>query len=149
MLKRARLGLAVAGCVLLSGCWHQVVSTGLAPGATVVKKPWTSTWIFGLVEAKPINVRAECPGGVAFVASKHTVPNALGAIITFGIWVPIDVTVTCAGGRASLDPKMIQLPLGENVGEAMALAAKMSREKGETVALVWEPASTVQAEVTQ
>lgn len=149
MLTRVRLGVAVAACVLLSGCWHQVVATGLAPGATTVKKPWTSTWILGLVEAKPINVRQECPGGVAFVASKHTVPNSLAAMITLGIWTPVDVTITCAGGRASIGADMIQVPLGQSTTESVALAARLSREQGQTVALVWEPASNVQSEVTR
>ncbi|MCC6317177.1 MAG: hypothetical protein IT361_05740 [Gemmatimonadaceae bacterium] len=134
--------MTIAACVLLSACWHQVVNTGLAPGATVVDKPWTSTWIFGLVEAKPINVRAECPSGVALVASKFTVMNWLGAAVTFGIWVPWHVTVTCAGGRAAIDPGMIQVPLGTSPNDALHRAADLSRERGEAVALVWDVAST-------
>lgn len=149
MLRRVSMGMAVAGCVLLTGCFHQVVSTGMAPGTTVVAKPWTSTWIFGLVEAKPINVRQECPGGVALVASKMSFLNGLAAGLTFGIWTPQDVTITCAGGRASLDASVIQLPLGEAVTESVALAARTSRERGVPVALVWEPTSTLQAEVSR
>ncbi|MBC7895776.1 MAG: hypothetical protein H7066_10190 [Cytophagaceae bacterium] len=149
MLTRVRLGAAVAACVLLSGCYHQVVSTGLAPGATTVKKPWTSTWVFGLIEAKPINVRAECPGGVALVASKFTVLNWLGAAVTLGIWVPWDVTVTCAGGRASLDASTLQVPLGQSPAASLALAAQMSREHGAPVAVVWETSSTTQSEVSR
>jgi hypothetical protein len=144
------LGVAVAACVVLSGCYHQVVATGLAPGATIIKKPWTSTWIFGLVEAKPINVRQECPGGVAFVASKHTVPTWFASVLTIGIWTPVDVTVTCAGGRASLNPGMTQVPLGQSTTESVALAARLSRaQEGQPVALVWEPASNVQSEVSR
>ena len=149
MLTRVRLGMAIAGCVLLSGCFHQAVSTGMAPGTTVVRKPWTSTWIFGLVEAKPINVRQECPGGVAFVTSKMTFLNGLAQVLTFGIWAPQDVTITCAGGRASLDASVLQVPLGHAMAESVALAARTSWERGVPVALVWEPEYRLQTEVSR
>jgi hypothetical protein len=149
VLRRVSVGMAVAGCVLLTGCFHQVVSTGMAPGTTVVARPWTSTWIFGLVEAKPINVRQECPGGLAFVASKMTFLNGLVAGLTLGIWTPQDVTITCAAGRASLDASVIQLPLGASVAESVALAARASAARGVPVALVWEPTSTLQTEAAR
>jgi hypothetical protein len=123
--------------MVLSGCFHQVVATGLAPGQTKVDKPWTSTFIFGLVEAKPIDVRQQCPGGVAFVESKFTVKNWLGAVVTLGIWYPWHVTVTCAsGGRASLDPGILVLPLNAS-DKPVHDAAVLSRARGATVALVW------------
>ena len=149
MLARLRLGLAVAGCTLLSGCFHQVVSTGLAPGTTKVEKPWTSTFIFGLVEAKPINVQKECPGGVAFVESKFTVLNWLGAAVTLGIWYPWDVTVTCAAGRASIDPNMLTMPLGASPLTTVAEAARVSRDRGAPVAVVWSAPSSLHGEVSQ
>ncbi len=95
-----RRALTIAGCAMLGGCFHQVVSTGLAPGATKVEKPWTSTFIFGLIEAKPINVQQECPRGVAFVESKFTVMNWLGTAVTFGIWYPYegDLSRGCVQG---------------------------------------------------
>ena len=37
-----------------SACFHQNVHTGLAPSATVIDKPWVSTWLWGLVQAQPI-----------------------------------------------------------------------------------------------
>jgi hypothetical protein len=79
-----------------------VVNTGQAAGTTTINKPWTSTWIFGLVEAKPIDVRSDCPGGVALVETQMTFVNGVATVLTLGIWVPRTVTITCAGAAATL-----------------------------------------------
>lgn len=85
-----------------SACFHQVVQTGLAAGPTVVTKGWVSTWMWGLVPAQPIDVRSECPSGVATIATQQTFGNGFLSMLTLGIWAPQSVTVTCAGGRAEL-----------------------------------------------
>ena len=33
----------------------------------MVSRPWVNTFVFGLVEAQPIDVSAQCPGGIAKV----------------------------------------------------------------------------------
>ena len=143
-----RRGVLVAAALLLSGCYHQVVATGLSAGATTVDRMWTSTFIFGLVEAKPIDVREQCKSGVAFVDSKLEVLNWLGAAVTLGIWVPWHVTVTCAsGGSASLDPTMPTVAL-DGSEHAISDAARLSRDRGTAVALVWD-ASTSAREVSR
>ena len=138
----------VAGaCVLLAGCFHQVVSTGLAAGTTRVERPWTSTWIFGLVEAQPIDVRQQCPDGAAFIESKMTFMNGLATLLTLFIWDPWSVTITCAsGGRASLDPATTRLELGPSVTAALDLAARLARTSGQPVAVVWDVTNPGQAE---
>lgn len=146
-MRRFRWGGVVVAALLLSGCFHQVVNTGRPAGATKVDKPWTSTWIFGLVEAPPIDVRQECSGGVAIIESKFSFMNGLASMLTLGIWTPVHVTVTCAsGGRASLDANTPALPLGQRTS-AVADAARLSRDRGTPVALVWEP--TISPEVTR
>ena len=92
--------LAVALGLTLSGCFHQVVQTGRTPGTTVVKKPWTATWLWGIVPAKPIDVTRDCPSGIATVETKQTFMNGLVGAVTLGIFTPRDVTVTCASGTA-------------------------------------------------
>ncbi|MGQ0646443.1 MAG: Bor/Iss family lipoprotein [Gemmatimonadaceae bacterium] len=150
MGRNRLLNAAVVGCVLLAGCFHQVVATGLPAGETKVEKPWTSTWIWGLVEAKPIDVRTQCPNGVAYVASKFTVMNWVGAAVTLGIWYPWTVTVTCAGGgRASLDASTTQVHLGDSSAEALDRAAKIARVTGEPVAIVWDVSTPGQPEGTR
>ncbi len=92
--------IALALGLALSGCFHQVVQTGRTPGPTVVKKPWTATWLWGLVPASPIDVTRDCPGGIATVETKQSFMNGLVGGLTLGIFTPRDVTVTCASGTA-------------------------------------------------
>ena len=92
--------IALALGLVLSGCYHQVVQTGRPPGPTVVKKPWTATWLWGIVPATPIDVTRDCPGGIATVETKQTFMNGLVGALTIGIYTPRDVTVTCASGTA-------------------------------------------------
>lgn len=146
-MRRFRWGGVVVAALVLSGCFHQVVATGRPAGTTKVDKPWTSTWIFGLVEAPPIDVRQECTSGVAFIESKFSFMNGLLSMLTLGIWTPVHVTITCAsGGRASIDAGTLTVPLGEGTS-ALADAARLARERGTPVALVWEP--TISPEVTR
>ncbi len=150
MTRGIRKGVlaAAAASMLLSGCYHQVVATGLSAGSTKIDKMWTSTFIFGLVEAKPIDVREQCKSGVAFVDSKFEVLNWLGAVVTLGIWVPWHVTVTCAsGGSASLDASMPTVAL-DSSDHSIDDAARLSRARGSAVALVWD-ASTPAREVSR
>lgn len=94
------VSIAIALGLVLTGCFHQVVQTGRTPGPTVVKKPWTATWLWGLVPATPIDVTRDCPGGIATVETKQSFMNGLVGALTIGIFTPRDVTVTCASGTA-------------------------------------------------
>ena len=119
---KVRRALALTAlCVAASACYHQIVNTGLQPGATVVSKPWTSTWVWGLVAAKPIDVTQECPSGIATVSTQMTVPNWFGALITAGIWDPREVTVTCAARSASINGA--EIDVARNASQADREAA--------------------------
>lgn len=73
---KAKPSVALAfGLVLLSACYHQVIQTGRTPGPTTVEKPWTATWLWGIVPATPIDVTQNCPGGIATVETKMTFMN--------------------------------------------------------------------------
>ena len=98
MKRSASIAMALA--LVLSGCFHQVVQTGRTPGTTVVEKPWTATWLWGIVPASPIDVTANCPGGIATVETKQSFMNGLVGVLTLGIFTPRDVKVTCASGTA-------------------------------------------------
>jgi hypothetical protein len=63
--------------LLLAGCYHQVVRTGAPPGNVVIERPWTATYLFGLVPATAINTAAQCPNGVAVVETQQTFVNGL------------------------------------------------------------------------
>jgi hypothetical protein len=57
----------------------------------------------------------DCPSGVAQVETQHSFLNGLAAAITFGIYTPLQINVTCASGAASID-----LPTVRNLAEAKA-----------------------------
>ena len=92
----------VAVFALVAGCYHQIVQTGRMPGPVVIEKPWTATWLWGLVAAEEINVATQCPSGVATVETQQSFLNGLVAALTIGIYEPREVTVTCASSSSAL-----------------------------------------------
>lgn len=115
---------ACAALALMCGaCYHQNVRTGLAPSATVIDKPWVSTWLWGLVQAQPVDVRQECPSGTALIETEQSFPNGLVAIVTLGIYTPQHVRVTCASRSATV-PRggtEVDLPAGATAAERFRL----------------------------
>jgi Bor protein len=101
MRSALRLSLVVGAC-LLAGCFHQIVQTGRTPGTTVVERPWTATWLWGLVPAEDISVVAQCPNGVATVETQQSFLNGLVGLLTLYIYTPQEVRVTCASGSSAL-----------------------------------------------
>jgi hypothetical protein len=130
--------------LVLTACYHQVVDTGLPAGSTKIDKPWTATWIFGLVPATPIDVRTQCPNGVAIVDTQMTFVNGLVGALTLGIYTPLSVSVTCSGSGAALGPSApavhVDASSPDGYAAAMENAVKLSRDTGHPVALVWSAA---------
>jgi len=131
------LTLAVV-CLIASACYHQVVQTGRTPGTTVIDRPWTATWIFGLVPATPIDVTQQCRTGVATVETQRSFANGLVGLLTLGIYTPVSVKVTCASGSASLGMPEIRIARNatpvERV-EALRTAAEESLRLGVPVVI--------------
>jgi hypothetical protein len=51
-----------------------------------------------------VSTAEKCPDGVAKVETQHTFVNQLVGILTFGIYTPMQIRVTCAArGSASSD----------------------------------------------
>jgi hypothetical protein len=88
--------LLVSMALLLIGCYAATVETGLPPSNTVIKQPWSSCWIFGLVAPKTVETAAKCPNGVARVETQLSFVNQVVGIVTFGIYTPMQIVVTCA-----------------------------------------------------
>lgn len=138
-MKAGRALTLAAVCLLASACYHQIVQTGRTPGTTVVQKPWTSMWLWGLVAAQPIDVSQQCRNGIATVETQLTVPNGLVNLVTLGIYSPRSVTVTCAQGRASLDG-LKEIRLVENASQAereaaFVVAAELSARTNQPVVI--------------
>lgn len=136
-MKVGRALTLAAVCLLASACYHQVVQTGRTPGTTVVQKPWTATWVFGLVAAKPIDVSPQCTSGIATVETQMSVPNWLATLVTLGIYAPRSVTVTCAG-RSALNGGLKELYVAQAATQAdreavFAAAAEVSERLNQPV----------------
>ncbi|QXD16354.1 Bor family protein [Rhodocaloribacter litoris] len=82
--------------LLLTGCYHARVTTGLTPSTEVIDIPFASAWIYGLVPPSIVDVENECENGVARVETQLSFVNQLVGAITFGIYTPMHIRVTCA-----------------------------------------------------
>lgn len=98
-MPRLRLAAAALLCAALtSACYRITVTTGATPTTTVVDKPWTNSFVFGLVPPAPIAVAPPCAGGnVSKVVTQHSFVNGLVAALTWNLYTPMQVTVTCGG----------------------------------------------------
>ena len=107
-MRRSHIALAAAA-LLLSGCYRITVNTGAPPTPTTVDKPFVNHFVYGLVPpSDPINVGGQCPQGVAQVITEQSFVNGLVSNLTWGLYTPQHVKVTCAGGpvrTSSVDPK--------------------------------------------
>ena len=95
-----RVSLVALIALLASGCYHATINTGLTPGSQQIDQPWANGFIYGLVPPETVDAMAECgSSGVAVVETEHSFLNALVGAITFGIYTPMHITVTCAQGE--------------------------------------------------
>lgn len=122
----------------MTACHHQTVQTGLSPGSNVIDMPWVPTWIYGIVPAKEIDVRQQCPGGVAVVETERSFLNGLVGAVTIGIFTPVHVRITCASGSASLpsNSRQFVVPSGASALDAQAVfqsAVESSLSDGQSV----------------
>jgi hypothetical protein len=100
MKRVALVAIMLIGALTL-GCYHATIITGANPGSTVIDKPWANSFIYGLVPPAIVDAAAQCPGGVAKVETEHSFLNYVVGILTFGIYTPIHIKVTCAGQGVS------------------------------------------------
>ncbi|HWO56917.1 MAG TPA: hypothetical protein VNN55_05070 [bacterium] len=95
--------VAVALLLAVPGCYHATIDTGLPPGTQTIHQPFASCWLFGLVPPKTVETMGKCPHGVAKVETQYSFLNWLVGAVTFGIYTPIEIKVTCgSGGGAEL-----------------------------------------------
>lgn len=89
------LPVLLASCLLFTGCYQARMTTSKEPSNTVVEKKWATSFLYGLVPAR-IDVTQECPNGIAAAERKMSFPNMLVSTLTFNIYSPQSVRVTCA-----------------------------------------------------
>ena len=80
----------------LAACYHATVETGLAPSNQVEERAWAHSFIYGLVPPSTVEAEEACPNGVAVVETRLSFLNQVANFVTFGIYSPMQITVTCA-----------------------------------------------------
>ena len=123
----------------VTGCYHATVETGLTPSSEVIEESFASCWIYGLVPPSTIAAQLKCKNGVAKVETQHSFLNSLVGGITFGIYTPISIKVTCAASGTSMlegrSPDVVVDPQASEVelGTALAKAADKAVAEGRPV----------------
>jgi hypothetical protein len=140
-MKRSISALASMIMILiLSGCYHAQVTTGLEPSATVYEETFASAWIYGLVPPSVVRAQDECTNGVARVETRLSFVNMLVGNLTLGIYTPMHIKVTCAASRSEViqmeNSNMVRVePSGsdEVYYQAFASAVEESRKSKQPV----------------
>ena len=114
MSPRSRIA-PLAAAVLLAGCFHVTVVTGLPAGSTGVHQEWAPGWVFGLVPPETVESAKTCANGVARVETQQSFLNGLVSVVTFGIFTPWTIDVVCATSG-----KMGAIPAGAEVVKVAA-----------------------------
>ena len=131
MTRTVKLAAATA-LLSIAGCYHAIINTGLSPSSEVIDQTWASGWVYGLVPPKPVDTMAKCKSGVAKVETLHSFLNSLVGGLTFGIYTPMTIKVTCAtGGHASIPAgsPLIELgvnPTSQDIQDALGRAASLA-----------------------
>jgi hypothetical protein len=141
------LPFLLASVLLIApGCFHATVVTDRARSDRVVEDLWAHSFIGGLVPPATVDVSEQCINGVAVVETQHTFPNLVAQAVTFSLYSPMTITVTCAAGGASvhLMPRPdvefdgITIPrhaTDAGINRAFYMAAMQAAEAGEPVAV--------------
>jgi len=94
--RYAKRTLVLGGFLVLTACYHTITTTSLNPGPQHTEA-WAPAFIYALVPAK-VDAQAICKGKpIQAVESQASFLNMLVGWITFGIFTPMTITVTCAG----------------------------------------------------
>lgn len=101
----------------LTGCYHAQITTGLEASNEVYQQAWATSFIAGLVPPDVVNAEQHCSNGVAKVETRHSFLNMLAQFITFSLYSPMEITVTCATARADISPGNNILDLAKNSSE--------------------------------
>jgi len=100
-MRSFQIVLLLAMTFASAGCYHAMVTTGLTPSTVVIDQPFASGWVYGLVPPKTVETAAGCPDGIAMVETELSFVNQLVSFLTFGIYTPMHIKVTCAMARSA------------------------------------------------
>lgn len=100
--------------LFLSGCYHAQITTGAPASNEVYQNAWAHSFIAGLVPPGIVNAEDHCSNGVAKVETRHSFLNLLAQMITFSIYSPMEITVTCASASSDIPVNSATIDLAAN-----------------------------------
>lgn len=112
---------AIAALLVLStACYKVTVVTAPEPAnAVVVDKPWTHSFVYGLVPPSEIDVSKQCRG-ISRVVTQRSFLNSLVGALTWSLYTPLQVTTTCSSARTAAQPGIPLERLGYVTPTALA-----------------------------
>ncbi len=129
--------------VLLTGCFHATITTGQPASSEVISQPWALSFIYGLIPPSTVEAASKCKNGVAKVETQISFLNGLVSALTFSIFTPMQIDVTCAAsskvGSLPANAKTMVVRNDMSAAEmtrAIEIAAEASRLSHEAVYLV-------------
>ena len=132
--------LAALCVVVLAGCYHVTVETGLPASSEVISKAWAHSFIAGLVPPATLETAAKCKNGVAKVETQMSFVNMLAGFLTSSIYTPMQIDVTCASSnKMSLAPADVIKAKDSSpvaIQRAIAEAAAISEQTGRAAFVV-------------
>jgi Bor protein len=129
-----RSWVALLGALALTaGCFHATITTGLAPSSQVIDEQWANGFIYGLVPPSTVDAASKCPHGVAQVETQHSFLNMLASFLTFDLYTPMEITVTCSTGAPANTSGADVVQNHNNPQAALQEAAQRAVENGQPV----------------
>jgi hypothetical protein len=96
--------LLLALSLTTAGCYTAEVVTGKPASSQTIEKPWATGFIAGLIGPGQVDASQECgDAGVSRVMTQQSFLNMLVTGITFNLYSPMTIMVTCAEGGAMSD----------------------------------------------
>jgi hypothetical protein len=135
---------ALSLVILLTGCYHAKITTGLPASNDKIDIPWAHGFLFGLVPPSVVDASTKCKSGVSMVETKMSFLNSLASGLTYGVYSPLHITVTCASTQgASLTQGANIVPIAasstiKEIHEAVTSAVAISKALDKPVYIVQE-----------
>ena len=126
---RIRRAAAVVAAFALTGCYHAVIQTGRPESTDVISIKWANGFIYGLVPPPIVETASRCTNGVAKVETQHSFLNGIAAIVTFSLYTPIQIDVTCAARGTASAESVIKVEQGRTMEQALGEALQLSAER--------------------
>ncbi len=144
-MKYLKYGSLFVLMFALTSCYHAQITTDKEPSNNVIEEEWAHSFVFGLVPPNEVEASSECPNGVAKVETQISFLNGLVSGLTFNLYTPMSIKVTCAASdmanaelEKNVDMTMTQNSTNEEVADKIQEAADKSSQINKPVLIKFE-----------